>query len=237
MSCIFLHACNFFWRGVPIIVIFTFLSGKYFCIPLIILELFLWDTVKLLRNSMILVNFAFKICYVESEQYDTNIWVFLPIDARYFYVLYLMFHESWGFSIWLAGASISPSLVGASTTKPPILLRSSFPGLKRVFSHMGCSVLCWKLKKHLSQMPFISVYAVVSSLVFFPENSDLSGFPGISASPPEIREFPELLCPASSSLCCSLGYLKAVRCYIVVLIRSIYFFLRITVFVPWYSVI
>lgn len=124
------------------------------------------------------------------------------------------------------------SLVGAPTTKPPILLRSSFPGLKRVFSHTGCSVLCWKLKKHLSQMPFISVYAVVSSLVFFPENSGLSGFPGISASPPEIREFPELLCPASSSLCCSLGNLKAVRCYIVVFIQSIYLFLRITVFVP-----
>lgn len=105
-----------------------------------------------------------------------------------------MLHESWCFPIWLVRASIFPSLVWAPNMMPPILLGSSFLGFKRFSHSWAVSALLKHEGGDLSQMTFFSLYAVLSSLLFFPGNSSQFSFPGISALAPEIGEFPEL-CP------------------------------------------
>lgn len=137
------------------------------------------------------MKFTLKIRYVESEQSSIKGWLFFTIEARHFYVLYIMPHKSWCFRIWLVGTSIFLSLVSSTrynVSNPFVLL---FLASKGFLTHGLISTLL-KTVEEFFQTFFISLYEALSSLVFSPENSNQPGLVKISAPPPEFRELSEL---------------------------------------------
>lgn len=195
----------FLFRGVvPINVNFTFLGTGYFHISINILELF-YGAHKLLGSSLTIVNFAFKICYVESQQLSQRL-----ISPHYWgkTLLCTLWNVPWilRFSNLAGGKKDFSQL--CVNTKHNVFNTFGYSSLASggFLTHGFISTLL-KTERKSFQMSFISLWSLCS-LIFSPENSSHLVSPKFPHHLLNSGTF--LSSPLSPSLSCSLENLKAV---------------------------